>query len=89
MQMLQLSMPMPSYVANPNIYERSFEALKESELSIKQTTLEGDWIITTQNGTALTRQIVGYEMNPDGKTFKLDQEQSEKSQYIEIQQLSI
>ena len=72
-----VSMPMPSYVANPNIYERSFEALKESELSIKQTTLEGDWIITTQNGTALTRQIVGYEMNPDGKTFKLDQENRE------------
>ena len=68
-----VNMAMPSYVVNPNIYERSFEALKDSELSIKQTTLEGDWIITTQNGTALTRQIVGYEMNEDGKNFKLDE----------------
>ena len=62
-----LSAPMPSYVENPNIYERSFESLKDSGLKIKQTTLEGDWIITTQNGTALTRQIVGYEKGEDGK----------------------
>ena len=72
-----VNMAMPSYVANPNIYERSFEALKESELSIKQTTLEGDWIITTQNGTALTRQIVGYEMTEDGKSYKLDEQNRE------------
>jgi hypothetical protein len=61
------SAPMPSYVENPNIYERSFESLKDSGLKIKQTTLEGDWIITTQNGTALTRQIVGYEKGENGK----------------------
>ena len=62
-----LSAGMPSYVENPNIYERSFESLKDSGLKIKQTTLEGDWIITTQNGTALTRQVVGYEKGDDGK----------------------
>ena len=62
-----LSQGMPTYVENPNIYERSFEALKDSELSIKQTTLEGDWIITTKNGTALTRQIVGYEREVKGQ----------------------
>ena len=62
-----LSAGMPSYVENPNIYERSFESLKDSGLKIKQTTLEGDWIITTQNGTALTRQIVGYKKGKDGK----------------------
>lgn len=72
-----VNMAMPSYVANPNIYERSFEALKDSELSIKQTTLEGDWIITTQNGTALTRQIVGYEMDESGKNYKLDEQNRE------------
>jgi hypothetical protein len=67
------AMPMPSYVENPNIYERSFEALKDSELSIKQTTLEGDWIITTKNGTALTRQVAGYKMTKDGKDFEYDE----------------
>mgnify|MGYP003641668851 CR=1 FL=1 len=67
------AMPMPSYVENPNIYERSFEALKDSELSIKQTTLEGDWIITTQNGTALTRQVAGYKMTEDGNDFEYDE----------------
>ena len=61
-----LGMRMPKYVENPNLYKRSFEALKGSDLSIKQTTLEGDWIITTKNGTALTRQLVGYERNDDG-----------------------
>ena len=66
-----LSQGMPTYVENPNIYERSFEALKDSELSIKQTTLEGDWIITTKNGTALTRQVVGYQYEEDGHTLKL------------------
>jgi len=65
-----LNMSNPTYVENPNLYERSFEALKDSGLSIKQTTLEGDWIITTQNGTALTRQIVGYERGEDGKLKK-------------------
>ncbi len=65
-----LNMSNPAYVENPNLYERSFEALKDSGLSIKQTTLEGDWIITTQNGTALTRQIVGYEREEDGKLKK-------------------
>jgi len=77
-----LKQGMPTYVENPNIYERSFESLKDSELSIKQTTLEGDWIITTKNGTALTRQIAGYERevigeDPNGNPiysdeFKLD-----------------
>tara|TARA_R110001592_G_scaffold77168_1_gene232461 strand:- start:2213 stop:5572 length:3360 start_codon:yes stop_codon:yes gene_type:complete len=67
-----LSMSNPTYVENPNLYERSFEALKDSGLSIKQTTLEGDWVITTQNGTALTRQIVGYEREQDG-TLKKDE----------------
>ena len=65
-----MSAPMPTYVENPNIYERSFEALKDSGLKIKQTTLEGDWIITTQNGTALTRQVVGYEMDETGQKYK-------------------
>ena len=61
-----LAMGMPKYVENPNLYKRAFEALKGSDLSIKQTTLEGDWIVTTKNGTALTRQLVGYERNQDG-----------------------
>ena len=56
---------MPNYVENPNLYKRSFEALKDSGLSIKQTTLEGDWIIETKNGTALTRQVAGYERKMD------------------------
>tara|TARA_R110000787_G_scaffold102881_1_gene209089 strand:+ start:5598 stop:8975 length:3378 start_codon:yes stop_codon:yes gene_type:complete len=62
-----LGQGMPNYTENPNLYERSFEALKDSGLSIKQTTLEGDWIITTQNGTALTRQVTGYEREVVGK----------------------
>tara|TARA_R100001463_G_scaffold5551_3_gene18772 strand:+ start:517 stop:3897 length:3381 start_codon:yes stop_codon:yes gene_type:complete len=61
-----LAMGMPKYVENPNLYKRAFEALKGSDLSIKQTTLEGDWIVTTKNGTALTRQLTGYERNQDG-----------------------
>ena len=60
---------MPDYIANPNLYQKSFDALKESGLKIKQTTLEGDWIVTTQNGTALTNHITGYER--DAKTGKL------------------
>ena len=63
-----LGQGMPNYTENPNLYERSFEALKDSGLSIKQTTLEGDWIITTQNGTALTRQVTGYEREVVGKS---------------------
>ena len=66
-----LKQGMPTYVENPNIYERSFESLKDSELSIKQTTLEGDWIITTKNGTALTRQIAGYEREIQGGSIDL------------------
>ena len=65
-----LAQGMPKYVQNPNLYERSFEALKDSGLSIEQTTLEGDWIIKTKNGTALTRQLVGYEKGKDGKPDK-------------------
>ena len=59
-----LSQGMPTYVENPDLYQRSFDALKESGLSIKQTTLDGDWIVTTQNGSALTRQVVGYKRDP-------------------------
>jgi len=61
-----LSQGMPNYVENPNLYERSFEKLKESGLEIEQTTLQGDWIIKTKNGTALTRQVVGYEREQTG-----------------------
>ena len=85
-----LSQAMPSYTENPNLYARSFEALKDSGLSIKQTTLEGDWIIQTQNGTALTRQIVGYEReqvgtNADGSPiFGKDYKKDEDGAYIPI-----
>ena len=61
-----LSQGMPNYVENPNLYERAFEKLKESGLEIEQTTLQGDWIIKTKNGTALTRQLVGYEREQTG-----------------------
>jgi hypothetical protein len=63
-----LSQGMPNYTWNPNLYERAFEKLKESGLEIEQTTLQGDWIIKTKNGTALTRQIVGYEREVTGET---------------------
>ena len=42
------TMGLPQYISNPNLYEKSFEALKDSGLKIKQTTLEGDWIVTTE-----------------------------------------
>tara|TARA_R100000654_G_scaffold20935_3_gene42297 strand:- start:9980 stop:13546 length:3567 start_codon:yes stop_codon:yes gene_type:complete len=64
-------MGMPNYIANPNLYKKSFDALKDSGLEIKQTTLEGDWIVTTKNGTALTNHITGYEREEDG-TLKYD-----------------
>ena len=65
------AMGMPNYIANPNLYKKSFDALKDSGLEIKQTTLEGDWIVTTKNGTALTNHITGYQREEDG-TLKYD-----------------
>jgi len=69
------SMGLPQYVQNPNLYKKSFDALKESGLKIKQTTLEGDWIVTTQNGTALTNHITGYKRNEDGTLILDDDKQ--------------
>ena len=57
---------MPKYIGNPNLYQKSFDALKDSGLEIKQTTLEGDWIVTTKNGNALTNHITGYKRDKDG-----------------------
>ena len=69
------TMGMPNYIANPNLYKKSFEALKDSGLEIKQTTLEGDWIVTTKNGTALTNHITGYKRNEDGSLIYDDNKQ--------------
>ena len=65
-----LTMGMPQYVPNPDLYNKAFESLKDSGLKIKQTTLDGDWIVTTENGTALTRQIVGYKRDENNKLIK-------------------
>jgi len=67
-----LSMGMPQYVPNPDLYNTAFNSLKDSGLSIKQTTLDGDWIVTTENGTALTRQVTGYKRNPETKELIID-----------------
>jgi hypothetical protein len=66
------AMGLPSYVDNPNYFERALESLKASGLSFTQTTPNGDWMITTKNGTALTNRIIGYELTDDGKKYKLD-----------------
>ena len=63
-------MSLPEYVENPNILERAFDALKESGLSATQTTVDGNWIIKTKNGTALTDRIIGYQI--DDKKFLED-----------------
>ena len=68
------SMGLPSYVDNPNYFERALESLKASGLSFTQTTPNGDWMITTKNGTALTNRVIGYELSDDGKEYKLDAE---------------
>jgi len=68
------SMGLPSYVDNPNYFERALESLKASGLSFTQTTPNGDWMITTKNGTALTNRVIGYELSDDGKEYKLDSE---------------
>jgi hypothetical protein len=65
-----LTMGMPQYVPNPDLYNKAFESLKDSGLKIKQTTLDGDWIVTTENGTALTRQIVGYKRDENDELIK-------------------
>ena len=67
-----LSMGMPQYVPNPDLYNTAFNSLKESGLKIKQTTLDGDWIVTTENGTALTRQITGYKRDKETKELIID-----------------
>ena len=65
-----LTMGMPQYVPAPDLYNKAFESLKDSGLKIKQTTLDGDWIVTTENGTALTRQIVGYKRDKNNELIK-------------------
>ena len=67
-----LTMGMPQYVPNPDLYNTAFNSLKDSGLKIKQTTLDGDWIVTTENGTALTRQITGYKRDPETKELIID-----------------
>ena len=66
---------MPKYIGNPNLYQKSFDALKDSGLEIKQTTLEGDWIVTTKNGTALTNHITGYKRDENGALIYDDNKQ--------------
>ena len=61
-----MTMSMPNYVENPNLYDKAFETLKDSGLKIKQTTLDGGWIVTTQNGTALTNRVIGYKRDKNG-----------------------
>tara|TARA_R100000734_G_scaffold19152_2_gene18660 strand:- start:9980 stop:13624 length:3645 start_codon:yes stop_codon:yes gene_type:complete len=68
------NMGLPSYVDNPNYFERAFESLKASGLTFEQTTPNGDWMITTTNGTALTNRIIGYELADNGKDYKLDRD---------------
>ena len=63
-------MSLPEYVENPNIYERAFDALKESGLNAKQTTPDGDWLITTTNGTALTERVTGYKLDKEGEIME-------------------
>ena len=67
-------MGLPSYVDNPNYFNRALDSLKASGLSFEQTTPNGDWMITTTNGAALTNRVIGYEMEDDNETFKLDEE---------------
>ena len=53
-------MGLPSYVDNPNYFERALESLKASGLSFTQTTPNGDWMITTKNGISAIRLNCGY-----------------------------
>lgn len=52
-----LSMGLPRYVPNVNLYDLSLEILKESGLSVKQdiVTEDGQWIITQENGNLVTK----------------------------------
>lgn len=56
-----VSMGVPKYVPNANLYELSLEILKDSGLKVTAPpTFEGGWIITQTNGAAVTP--AAYEM---------------------------
>jgi hypothetical protein len=78
-----LRMSMPTYVENPNIYERAFDALKKEGFNTSQTTPQGDWMITDKNGTALTNKIVGYKVDENGE-YVLDDEGNRIPQTTDI-----
>ena len=75
-----LNKSMPVYVEAPDIFNRAYESLKESGLSIKQTTPNGMWLITNKNGTALTERVIGYKTNEAGTEYLKD----ESGNYIPI-----
>lgn len=51
-----LKMGSPRYVPDADLYERAINALKETGMSLKGTTFEGDWIVEQQNGTLIVKQ---------------------------------
>tara|TARA_R110002020_G_scaffold36503_5_gene109854 strand:- start:59869 stop:63198 length:3330 start_codon:yes stop_codon:yes gene_type:complete len=51
-----LKMGSPKYVPDADLYERAINALKETGMSLKGTTFEGDWIVEQENGTLIVKQ---------------------------------
>lgn len=68
-----LNASLPTYVENPNIYGRAFDALKAQGFTASQTTPDGDWIITDKNGTALTNRRTGRFLTDNQGEYILDE----------------
>lgn len=53
-----LTMRLPSYVPNANLYERGLEYLKAQEYDVSIDQITKDWIITRKNGDLITKQAL-------------------------------
>ncbi len=62
------SMAPPRYVENADIYGRAQAIFEKYPLSIKHTTVDGDWKIEMENGALLLEETVGQDAN--GKPIK-------------------
>ena len=55
------NMPAPKFTPDPDLFERAYEVLKESGMTLEDFTMENGFIISQKNGTLLTRQPYGYD----------------------------
>lgn len=53
-----LTMRLPSYVPNANLYERGLEYLKGQNYDVSVDQITKDWIITRKNGDLITKQAL-------------------------------